>query len=84
MCKSIGQTQQEQVALASRNAVNQRPKQHGGSEVVTFGMATDANKCFSLKSKLTNIKPICSSNFETNFNREKMSQTSLMTKFSTG
>ena len=44
-------------------------------------MATNANKCFSLKSNLTSIKPICSSNFETTFNREKMSQASLMTKF---
>ena len=47
-------------------------------------MATNANKCFSLKSNLTSIKPICSSYFETNFNREKMPQTSLTMKFSTG
>ena len=47
-------------------------------------MATNANKCFSLKSNLTSIKPICSSNFETNFNREKMPQTLLTMKFSTG
>ena len=53
-------------------------------EVVTFEMATKANKCFSLKSNLTSIKPIWTSNFETNFNWEKMSQTLLMTRFSTG